>query len=90
MNPRNFATISDVQFLKSSLLAPREESRIANNVVIFRSFQVPVEVCCNSAIVSAERDGYFGLRQSLTRDFAEAVYSSLLTSQEQFHRNPLL
>ena len=82
MNPRNFATISDVQFLKSSLLAPREESRIANNVVIFRSFQVPVEVCCNSAIVSAERDGYFGLRQSLAGVFGAAFHFGLPRSKQ--------
>ena len=44
----------------------REESRIAIYLVIHRGFQVPVEVCCNSAIVSAERYGYFGLRRSLS------------------------
>ena len=43
----------------------REESRIAIDLVTHRGFQVPVEVCCNSAIVLAERDGYFGLRRSL-------------------------
>jgi hypothetical protein len=39
----------------------REESRIAIDLVIHRGFQVPVEVCCNSAIVSAERYDDFGL-----------------------------
>ena len=34
---------------------------------------MPVQVCLNSAIVSAERDGYFDLRQSLTGVFGDAV-----------------
>ena len=34
---------------------------------------MPVEVCCNSAIVLAERDGHFGLRQSLIGVFLKAV-----------------
>ena len=38
--------------------------------MIHRSMSAPVEVCCNSAIVSAERDGYFGLRRSLAGVFA--------------------
>jgi hypothetical protein len=37
----------------------REESRIANDRVIHRSFQVPVHACLNSAIVSAERLSVF-------------------------------
>jgi len=44
---------------------PREENRTAKSLIIHRGFQVPVEVCCKSAIVSAERDGDLGLRQSL-------------------------
>jgi hypothetical protein len=42
----------------------REESRIATYRVIHRGFQVPVMDYSNSAILSAEREGYFGLRQS--------------------------
>jgi len=60
---------------KVALSLRREESRIANHRGIHRSFQVSVEVCCNSAIVSAERDGYFGLRQSLAGDFDKALAS---------------
>ena len=53
----------------------REESRIANDRVIHRSFQVPVQACLHSAIVSAERDGYFGLRQSLSEVLGDATSS---------------
>ena len=51
------------------------EEAIANDRVIDRSFQVPAEVCSNSALVSAERDGYSGLRRSLVEVFSEAVSS---------------
>ena len=46
--------------------------------VIHRGFQVPVEACCNSAIVSAKRDGYFGLRQSLAGVFDKPESSCVL------------
>ena len=41
--------------------------------LIHRRFQVPVEVCRNSAIRSAKRKGDFGLTQSFAGDFSDLV-----------------
>ena len=71
----SMSTFQDLR--KSRLLAPREESRIAIDLVNYRGSQVSSEDRCNSAIVSAERYGHFGLRQSLAGVFSDAVSSPI-------------